>query len=100
MLKAIKTKDDCITLVARMLAGCYDVSYYGKAFTYDCYSGTYGYNCKTRIGYCNDKLYVYSWGQGWSDIQSTELSYPELLEIIWKDRKYINKALKLIKEEE
>ena len=99
MLKAIKTKDDCITLVARMLAGCYDISCYGKAFTYDCYSGTYGYNCKTRIGYCNDKLYVYSWGQGWSDIKSTELSYPELLEIIWKDRKYINEALRQIKEE-
>jgi len=97
MLKAIKTKKDCEEFLNNREH--FHDYYDSKAFSYDNYSGTYGWNCKTRITY-DGNWYVYSWGQNWSDIRSTMKTYPELLEIIWKDRKYINEALKLIKEEE
>jgi len=87
----IKTKKDCIEFLESRKA-FYDY-YDGKAFSYDSYSGTYGWNCKTRIFY-DGNWYVFSWGQGWSDIQSTMKTYPELLEIIWKDRRFINAKLK------
>lgn len=96
-MKLIKSQNDCKEFLNSREAF---YNYYDrKAFHYDSYSGTYGYNCHTRIIY-DGNWYVFSWGQNWSDIQSTPKTYEEMVDYVWKDRKYINKALKLIKEEE
>ena len=90
-MKLIKTKEDCKEFLDSMEAfGDY---WDCRMFTYDCYSGTHGWNCVTALIY-NGNWNVFSYGLGWSDVKETLKTYDEMIEYVWKDKKYINKELK------
>jgi len=57
-----------------------------------CYNGSGG---NTIITPCEYGFEEFSWGQGWQDSSHSYFTKEEEIDRVWKDRKWINKTLKL-----
>ena len=86
--KIISTKKDAEKF-ANLIAKAVKEANFLAGFTYHWDKGV------TNIGYSKDGFFwIYSSGQGWSDMETTHKDKDEIIKWIWNERKWINKELK------